>query len=518
MLRGSPRRPVGILATRRQPPAPPQRRPSWPLLAAAASLFLLASSGVVLFRHLGAGSLPEQKLQPAAGASSSDAHRSHRELREHSSRPTNTLSREAYDSPDLSSGSSSPGSHSKGKQAPGSGGADTGALTAVDGSGGGDSVEVTAPGSSRSSSSSSGGGGEVTAPGSSGGTGTGFLGTASGDAHLAQQPAGLPTQPPVEPLSEAELHGGWKLSRETFDHATRHPNATVVSWASPRVLLIRDFLTPDEIEHLVALAEGGYQRSEVISDDAQVSSARTSSGVWLSGQRRDDKVLEVQHRMHDLLGIPEPFGESIYVLRYGLHQRYDVHTDHCSVAPGDPGGTTSCHTFLQRAGGPACGPGGGGVTCGDRLATFILYLRSPERGGSTVFPLATHYIKPQVPATPEPGASGASEAAASVRRTLVDVTEAQPEQTEPAAGAAGGGSSLEAELGVPEYCRQGAPFLQVSPMPGSAVLFWDFVPTGDMYQPGELATPDPTSQHGGCPVLAGEKLIATRWVRASKFT
>lgn len=27
------------------------------------------------------------------------------------------------------------------------------------------------------------------------------------------------------------------------------------------------------------------------------------------------QVLEVQHRIHDLLGIPEPFGESIYVLR-----------------------------------------------------------------------------------------------------------------------------------------------------------------------------------------------------------
>lgn len=45
----------------------------------------------------------------------------------------------------------------------------------------------------------------------------------------------------------------------------------------------------------------------------------------------------------------------------------------------------------------------------------------------------------------------------------------------------------------------------------------DFVPAGDMHQPGDLATPDPASQHGGCPVLAGEKLIATRWIQASQF-
>lgn len=43
---------------------------------------------------------------------------------------------------------------------------------------------------------------------------------------------------------------------QIFDRATKHPNVTVVSWASPRVLLVRDFLAPDEVEHLLALAEG----------------------------------------------------------------------------------------------------------------------------------------------------------------------------------------------------------------------------------------------------------------------
>lgn len=38
----------------------------------------------------------------------------------------------------------------------------------------------------------------------------------------------------------------------------------------------------------------------------------------------------------------------------------------CQVA--DP----ACRDFLKRAGGPECGPGKGGPTCGDRVATFIL--------------------------------------------------------------------------------------------------------------------------------------------------
>ena len=87
---------------------------------------------------------------------------------------------------------------------------------------------------------------------------------------------------------------------QVFDRATKHPNATVVSWASPRVLLIRDFLAPPEVAHLVALATGGggsggeggggLQRSEVVSDSASRHAARTSYGTWLNGAKRDNKV------------------------------------------------------------------------------------------------------------------------------------------------------------------------------------------------------------------------------------
>lgn len=35
----------------------------------------------------------------------------------------------------------------------------------------------------------------------------------------------------------------------------------------------------------------------------------------------------------------------------------------------------SCSSFLKRAGGPVCGEGHGGASCGDRIATFIMYLK-----------------------------------------------------------------------------------------------------------------------------------------------
>ena len=37
----------------------------------------------------------------------------------------------------------------------------------------------------------------------------------------------------------------------------------------------------------------------------------------------------------------------------------------------------ACLDFLKRAGGPGCGPGKGGPTCGDRVATFIICARPP---------------------------------------------------------------------------------------------------------------------------------------------
>jgi hypothetical protein len=48
------------------------------------------------------------------------------------------------------------------------------------------------------------------------------------------------------------------------------------------------------------------------------------------------------------------------------------HNDHCMDGYGNGVAEPACLEFLRRAGGPECGPGRGGPTCGDRVATFIL--------------------------------------------------------------------------------------------------------------------------------------------------
>jgi hypothetical protein len=53
------------------------------------------------------------------------------------------------------------------------------------------------------------------------------------------------------------------------------------------------------------------------------------------------------------------------------------HNDHC-MSTGKGVADPPCAEFLQRAGGPGCGPGRGGPTCGDRVATFIISLKWVE--------------------------------------------------------------------------------------------------------------------------------------------
>lgn len=276
------------------------------------------------------------------------------------------------------------------------------------------------------------------------------------------------------PLTWEEVHGHWDFTPKVFDKALSHPNAQLISASSPRVVLIKHFLSPEEVLHVLSLA-ADMERSEVVADDHNTDDSRTSYGAWLNGPRRDSIVRLIQHRIHTLIGVPEEFGESLYVLRYSLNQKYEAHTDHCSHS----GAFTkqnlpdSCRQFLMRAGGPGCGPGKGGATCGDRLATFVMYLQAADKGGATVFPNAKK--------------SG------SFKRMLKD----DPE---------------EENGDIPWYCKEDADVLKVEAQAGDGILFWG-------YSPGDNATAiqDPASLHAGCPPLEGTKFIATRWIRSAGF-
>lgn len=200
-----------------------------------------------------------------------------------------------------------------------------------------------------------------------------------------------------------------------------HDDVEVLSTA-PRIMVYHHFLSDAECDHLITLARPYLQRSTVIdnnSSGSEVDSRRTSYGMFFYPHISDRVVYAIEDRIARLTGIPKENGENIQVLQYAIGGEYRPHYDYFD--PHSVGG--SFH--LMRG--------------GQRQASFLMYLNTPDAGGETVFPY----------------------------------------------------------LGI-----------KVTPRKGDALLF---------YNCGLDGKEDPFTLHGGAPVILGEKWLATKWLRMSRF-
>jgi prolyl 4-hydroxylase len=232
--------------------------------------------------------------------------------------------------------------------------------------------------------------------------------------HLQVPGGGGPGAETARPVPGAAISAGAPLCR-----AGDRDVKVLMALSAPRVVVFGDLLAPDECAELIELARERLVRSETVetkTGSSAVNEARTSDGMFFE-PAEFPVCARLESRIATLLDWPLANGEGLQILRYGPGAEYKPHYDYFDPAePGTP-------TILKRG--------------GQRVASLVCYLNTPEAGGATVFPDAG---------------------------------------------------------------------LEVAPVQGNAVFF--------SYDRADPAT---RTLHGGAPVTAGEKWVATKWMREGRF-
>ncbi|XP_002978409.2 probable prolyl 4-hydroxylase 3 [Selaginella moellendorffii] len=137
-----------------------------------------------------------------------------------------------------------------------------------------------------------------------------------------------------------------------------------ISW-QPRASVFHNFLSSEECDHLIRLAQPNMKRSAVVDNQtgkSKDSRVRTSSGTFLR-RGQDEIISRIEERIAKFTFIPKEHGEGLQVLHYEVGQKYDAHHDYF-------------HDKVNTKNG------------GQRVATVLMYLSDVEEGGETVFPSA----------------------------------------------------------------------------------------------------------------------------------
>jgi prolyl 4-hydroxylase len=138
--------------------------------------------------------------------------------------------------------------------------------------------------------------------------------------------------------------------------------------ANPRIVVFGSLLSDEECDALIEQAKPRLARSltvQIKTGGEEMNADRTSNGMFF--QRGENELVQrIEARIAKLVNWPIENGEGLQVLHYTPGTEYKPHYDYFDpTEPGTP-------TILKRG--------------GQRVATLIMYLGEPEKGGGTVFP------------------------------------------------------------------------------------------------------------------------------------
>jgi TPR repeat protein len=138
----------------------------------------------------------------------------------------------------------------------------------------------------------------------------------------------------------------------------------------PRVFRLPQFLSEYERAHLIALTAPRMAAAEEFSRDATEFEKDffTGSAARLGATLGDPVIRNVERRIARAAMLPTDHIEPLSVLRYGGDDAYEAHVDYLT-----PDRLADAHG-------------------GQRVVTFICYLRAPESGGETEYVNAGHAV------------------------------------------------------------------------------------------------------------------------------
>ncbi|CAI5527851.1 unnamed protein product [Closterium sp. Naga37s-1] len=307
----------------------------------------------------------------------------------------------------------------------------------------------------------------------------------------------------AEPASgfEADALPGWlgdtyrstpnpKAAAAEPEPGLNEPRIVRLSW-KPRAWIYKNFLTHAECDHIIELARPKMERSTVLADNGSsvVDDYRSSSGCFLD-IAQDDVIRRIEDRLATWTFLPPENQESMQVLRYAVGQKYDAHHDYFE------------EDEKQQQG-------------GHRYATVLMYLTDGFSGGETVFPDSEKDKQEKDDTWSDCGKQGvAGEATAKpVKGDALLFFSLKPSAFPPPPASPPFPSPHLPTTPPPPSPSQAsegrcaALLLPEAPVKGDALLFFSLKPS---------AEPDLASLHAGCPVLAGEKWSATKWIHPVK--
>eukprot|EP00268_Persea_americana_P052250 TRINITY_DN5842_c0_g1_i5.p1 TRINITY_DN5842_c0_g1~~TRINITY_DN5842_c0_g1_i5.p1 ORF type:complete len:322 (-),score=53.35 TRINITY_DN5842_c0_g1_i5:422-1387(-) len=131
-----------------------------------------------------------------------------------------------------------------------------------------------------------------------------------------------------------------------------------LSW-HPRAFLYKGFLSAEECDHLISLAQGKLQNTSEIGT-GRAGPIHTGSQMFLD-RGQDEIVARIEHRISTWTFLPKENGEPMRILHYGIKEEFKPHFDFYQ--------DISQSTFS-----------------GNGVATVFMFLSNVTQGGEIILP------------------------------------------------------------------------------------------------------------------------------------